>query len=109
VDAVGVGRRKIVALMRADGHAVSTSTVQPALRRCGLLLPVGYQADRKSWAVLGRRVFLDPLDEPGCVQRRMKCVSARRWGTTPRGGCSGGRDSPDNLGLIAKVLRRRGL
>jgi putative transposase len=57
------GHRKIAALMRADGHAVSTSTVQRALRRRGLLLPVGYRADRKSWAVLRRRVFLDPPTE----------------------------------------------
>jgi putative transposase len=54
------GHRKIAALMRADGHQMSTSTVQRALRRRGLLLPVGYRADRKSWAVLRRRVFLDP-------------------------------------------------
>jgi putative transposase len=32
--------------MRADGHVVSTSTVQRALRRRGLLLPRGYRADR---------------------------------------------------------------
>jgi transposase InsO family protein len=54
------GHRKIAALMRADGYVVSASTVQRALRRRGLLLPVGYRADRKSWAVLRRRVFLDP-------------------------------------------------
>ena len=47
-------------MMRADGHAVSTSTVQRALRRRGLLLPRGYRADRKSWALLRRRVFHDP-------------------------------------------------
>ncbi len=35
------GHRKIAALMRADGHTVSTSTVERALRRRGLLLPVG--------------------------------------------------------------------
>jgi len=55
------GHRKIAALMRVDGHVVSTSTVERALRRRGLLLPVGYRADRKSWAVLRRRcVFRDP-------------------------------------------------
>src|SRR6266568_4561524 len=54
------GHRKIAALMRADGHAVSTSTVERALRRRGLLLPISYQADRKSWAVIRRRVFHDP-------------------------------------------------
>jgi putative transposase len=42
---------------------VSTSTVQRALRRRGLLLPRGYRADRKSWAVLRRKVFRDPPTE----------------------------------------------
>ncbi|WP_330252377.1 transposase family protein [Nocardia sp. NBC_00565] len=46
--------------MRADGYEVSTSTVQRALRRRGLLLPQGYRADRKSWAMLRRKVFHDP-------------------------------------------------
>jgi transposase InsO family protein len=54
------GHRKIAALMRADGHPVSTSTVERALRRRGLLLPRGYRADRKSWAAIRRRVFHDP-------------------------------------------------
>jgi putative transposase len=57
------GHRKIAALMRADGHAVSTSTVERALRRRGLLLPVGFRADRKSWAAIRRRVFHDPPTE----------------------------------------------
>jgi putative transposase len=46
--------------MRADGHVVSSSTVERALRRRGLLLLVGYRADRKSWAAVRRRVFHDP-------------------------------------------------
>jgi transposase InsO family protein len=54
------GHRKIAAVMRADGHAVSTSTVERALRRRGLLLPRGFRADRKSWAALRRKVFNDP-------------------------------------------------
>ncbi|WP_131805162.1 integrase core domain-containing protein [Mycobacteroides abscessus] len=54
------GHRKIAALMRADGYEVSTSTVQRALRRRDLLLPQGFRADRKSWAVLRRKVFRDP-------------------------------------------------
>lgn len=54
------GHRKIVALMRADGHVVSTSTVERALRQRALLLPRGFRADRKSWAVIRRRVFHDP-------------------------------------------------
>ncbi|MEU0500089.1 hypothetical protein [Nocardia sp. NPDC005998] len=53
------GHRKIAALMRADSYEVSTSTVQRALRRRGLLLPQGYRADRKSWAMLRRMVFHD--------------------------------------------------
>jgi putative transposase len=53
------GHRKIAALMRADGHEVSTSTVQRALRRRNLLLPQWFRADRKSWAVLRRKVFRD--------------------------------------------------
>lgn len=57
------GPRKIAALMRADGHVVSTSTVERPLRRRGLLLPRGYRADRKSWAAIRRRVFHDPPTE----------------------------------------------
>lgn len=54
------GYRKIAALMRADGHVVTNSSVARALRRRGLLLPQGFRADRKSWAVLRRKVFRDP-------------------------------------------------
>jgi putative transposase len=57
------GHRKIAALMRADGHVASTSTVERALRRRGLLLPRGFRADRKSWAAIRRRVFHDPPTE----------------------------------------------
>ncbi len=45
------GHCKIAAMMRADGHHVSTCTVQRALRRRGLLLlPTGFRADRRWWA-----------------------------------------------------------
>lgn len=57
------GHRKIAAMMRADGHDASTSSVQRALRRRGLLLPRGYRADRRSWARLRRQVFHDPPTE----------------------------------------------
>jgi putative transposase len=57
------GYRKIAALMRADGHDVTNSSVARALRRRGLLLPQGFRADRKSWAVLRRKVFRDPPTE----------------------------------------------
>jgi len=59
-DGPAWGYRKIAAMMRADGHQVSTSTVQRALRRRGLLLPTGFRADRRSWARLRKRVFRDP-------------------------------------------------
>jgi putative transposase len=52
------GYRKIAALMRADGHQVTNPSVARALRRRGLL-----RADRKSWAVLRRKVFRDPPTE----------------------------------------------
>jgi putative transposase len=55
--------RRIAAMMRADGHDVSTSTVERTLRRRGLLLPRGFRADRKSWAALCRKVFHDPPAE----------------------------------------------
>ena len=54
------GYRKIAALMRPDGHEATNSSVARALRRRGLLLPQGFRADRKSWAVLRRKVFRDP-------------------------------------------------
>lgn len=57
------GHRKIAPMMRADGLVVSTSTVERALRRRGLLLPRGFRADRKSWAALRRKVFHDPPTE----------------------------------------------
>jgi putative transposase len=57
------GYRKVAAMMRADGHEVTNSSVQRALRRRNLLLPQGFRADRKSWAVLRRKVFRDPPTE----------------------------------------------
>src|SRR6266581_1542101 len=49
--------------MRVDGHQVSTSTVERALRRRGLLLPSGFRADRRSWSRLRKHVFRDPPRE----------------------------------------------
>ena len=40
------GHSEIATMMRADGHDVSTSTVQRALRRRGLLLPQAFRAGR---------------------------------------------------------------
>jgi putative transposase len=50
-------------MMRADSYEVSTSTVERALRRRGLLLPSGFRADRRSWSRLRKRVFRDPPRE----------------------------------------------
>jgi putative transposase len=79
-------------MLRADGHQVSTSTVERALRRRGLLLPQGFRADRKSWAALRRKVFRDPPTERNRVWQTdfsefetttggIWCTA--RWSTTP--------------------------
>jgi hypothetical protein len=51
-------------MRRWPSHLVSTSTVQRALRRRGLLLPQGFRADRKSWAQPRKRVFRGPPPSP---------------------------------------------
>jgi hypothetical protein len=72
------GHRKIAALMRADGDVVSTSTVERALRRRGLLLPRGFRADRKSWAAIRRRVFRDaPTEQNRVWQMEMRAPLPR--------------------------------
>ncbi|MEP7022766.1 MAG: hypothetical protein ABJB47_02935, partial [Actinomycetota bacterium] len=77
------GHRKIAAVMRADGHQASTSTVERALRRRGLLLPRGFRADRKSWAALRRKVFHDPPTERNRVWQRFTCETARAASVAP--------------------------
>lgn len=47
--------------MRADGHMVSDSTVERAMRRRGSLLPTGFRADHKTMARVGRQVFVEPV------------------------------------------------
>src|SRR4051794_35581380 len=49
-DWPGWGHRKIFGLMRADGIAVSMSSVERAMRRRGLLQPVDYQGVRRELA-----------------------------------------------------------
>ena len=61
--------------MRAGGCEVSTSTVERALRRRGSLLPRGYRADRKSWAVLRREVFHDPPTQRNRVWQTVSASS----------------------------------
>ncbi len=55
------GHRKIAALMRADGHQVSDSSVERALRRRDLLLPQGFRADHRTMARVRRQVFHEPV------------------------------------------------
>lgn len=52
------GHRKIWAMLRADGVRVSASSVQRALKRRNLLLPVRYQAERRQLAVRRRATFV---------------------------------------------------
>lgn len=58
------GHRKIAALMRADGHPVSVSTVERAMRRRGLLQPRAYQAERRELAQARKAAFAEPPTGP---------------------------------------------
>lgn len=57
---VAWGHRKIWAMLRADGVRVSRSSVERALRRRDLLLPVRYQRERRQLAATRRAAFVDP-------------------------------------------------
>ena len=90
-DWLAWGHRKIAAAIRADGHQASTSTVERAMRRRGLLLlPRGFRTDRKSWAALRRKLFHDPPTERNRVWQSFTCATARTvsvgalgtWSTT---------------------------
>ncbi|WP_189062269.1 integrase core domain-containing protein, partial [Longimycelium tulufanense] len=61
------GHRKIAALMRADGHQVSPSTVERAMRRRNLLQPKEYQAERRELAKTRKAAFADPPTAPNQV------------------------------------------
>lgn len=54
------GHRKIWAMLRSDGIAVSPASVKRALSRRGLLLPARYQAARRQLARARRAVFIAP-------------------------------------------------
>jgi putative transposase len=66
-DWPGWGHRKIWGLMRADGHAVSVSTVERAMRRRGLLQPIDYQGERREHAKARKAAFADPPTGPNQV------------------------------------------
>lgn len=61
------GHRKIHALMAADGHTASASTVERALRRRGLLQPVDYQGERRELAKAREAAFAAPPTRPNEV------------------------------------------
>jgi len=61
------GHRKLHWLMAADGHQVSTSSVERALRRRGLLQPVDYQGERRELAKARKAAFADPPTGPNQV------------------------------------------
>ena len=61
------GHRKIHALMRADGHEVSVSTVERAMRRRNLLQSTEYQAERRELAKARKAAFAEPPTGPNQV------------------------------------------
>lgn len=54
------GHRKIWAMLRADGVAVSMSSVERTMRRADLLQPRRYLAERRALAARRKEVFLEP-------------------------------------------------
>jgi putative transposase len=61
------GHRKVWALTRFDGHRVSPATVMRILRRRGLLLPAGYQRERRQLAAARKAAFVTPPTGPNQV------------------------------------------
>ncbi|MEQ7129215.1 DDE-type integrase/transposase/recombinase [Actinopolymorpha sp. B11F2] len=61
------GHRKIHALMAVDGHLASTSTVERAMRRRGLLQPIGYTGERRELAKARKAAFAEPPTRPNQV------------------------------------------
>jgi transposase InsO family protein len=66
-DWPGWGHRKVYGLMRADGHTVSCSSVERAMRRRGLLQPVDYQGERRELAKARKAAFATPPTGPNQV------------------------------------------
>jgi hypothetical protein len=61
------GHRKVHWLMAADGHAVSRSSVERALRRRGLLQPIDYTGERRELARARRAAFAAAPTRPNEV------------------------------------------
>lgn len=66
-DWPGWGHRKIYGLMRADGHQLSCSSVERAMRRRGLLQPIDYAGQRRELAKVRKAAFTDPPTSPNQV------------------------------------------
>ena len=66
-DWPGWGHRKIYGLMRVDGHALSMSSVERAMRRRGLLQPVDYAGQRRELAKARSAAFAQPPTGPNQV------------------------------------------
>jgi transposase InsO family protein len=75
------GHRKIWAMLRADGAAVSQSSVKRALARRGLLMPVRYQAERRQLARARRATF----DAPPSRRNRVWQTDFSEFETTAGG------------------------
>lgn len=63
----GLGPPKIHWLMRADGHEVSASSIERALRRRHLLRLVDYQGERREHAKARKAAFAEPPTRPNDV------------------------------------------
>jgi len=61
------GHRKIHWMMQADGHEVSASSVERALRRRGLLQPIDYQSERRELARARKAAFAEAPVRPNQV------------------------------------------
>jgi putative transposase len=61
------GHRKIFGLMRADGHRLSKSSVERAMRRRGLLQPIDYQGERRELAKARSAAFAEAPTGPNQV------------------------------------------
>jgi transposase InsO family protein len=61
------GHRKIRAMMAADGHLTSVSTVERAMRRRGLLQPIDYAGQRRELAKARKAAFAEPPVRPNQV------------------------------------------
>lgn len=75
------GHRKIWAMLRRDGAAVSQSSVKRALARCDLLMPVRYQAERRALARARRATF----DAPPAGRNRVWQTDFSEFETTTGG------------------------